>query len=574
MNTLRQNRQLDIRTDQAPGMAACCSICQGAFEISARDQSFYQQLSKTLAVPGEGIPVPSRCPACRRRQRIAFRNERTFYRRMCDGSGENLVSIHPEGGAKTVYSRDYWWSDNWDPLAYGRDFDFSKPFFPQYQALFAEVPMLAVMNDARSENVAYSPFLIESRNCYLCIGGAFLNDCSFCTFTQRSMDCLDCCYSRDLELCYECVSCEHCYNVSFSQNCLGCSDSALLFNCRNLKNCFGCAGLSNKEYHLFNEPLSKEEYQRHVREIRGSHSAMARAKQRFAQLRNDSPKRSYEGSRNEDVTGDHLHQSKGSYHCYDSREIEECSYVTNALRGNAVLDVDFGADCELCLEGVALFRGYANLSVLFCPESRFTQYSTFCMSSEYLFACAGLRNKRYCIFNKQYTKDEYHTLVTKIISHMQETGEYGEFFPPELSPHSYRDTLAHEFFPLEKNEAIAMGFNWSESSVNNSEHSATEPVELPDNITDVTDDILEKPIRCEVSNKMFKITAKELRYYRINKMPIPRLHPDERHKSRIALRNPRHLQERSCAGCDAFLLSPTDPNTVDAVYCEQCFSGL
>ena len=38
-----------------------------------------------------------------------------------------------------------------------------------------------------------------------------------------------------------------------------------------------------------------------------------------------------------------------------------------------------------------------------------------------LFGCIGLRNKSYCIFNKQYTKDEYETTVANIITHMQET---------------------------------------------------------------------------------------------------------------------------------------------------------
>ncbi|MDP2669631.1 MAG: hypothetical protein Q8O99_01100 [bacterium] len=38
-----------------------------------------------------------------------------------------------------------------------------------------------------------------------------------------------------------------------------------------------------------------------------------------------------------------------------------------------------------------------------------------------MFGCSNLRNKQYCIFNKQYTQEEYEQLVPKIITHMQET---------------------------------------------------------------------------------------------------------------------------------------------------------
>jgi hypothetical protein len=38
---------------------------------------------------------------------------------------------------------------------------------------------------------------------------------------------------------------------------------------------------------------------------------------------------------------------------------------------------------------------------------------------------------------------------------MQETGERGEFFHRNLSPFGYNETVANEYFPLSKEEAIA-----------------------------------------------------------------------------------------------------------------------
>ena len=90
------------------------------------------------------------------------------------------------------------------------------------------------------------------------------------------------------------------------------------------------------------------------------------------------------------------------------------------------------------------------------------QYCINCHSSSNVFGCVGLRKKQYCILNKQYTKEEYEELVPRIIQHMDTMPyvdakgrkyTYGEFFPPELSPFAYNETIAQEYFPLTKEEA-------------------------------------------------------------------------------------------------------------------------
>ena len=87
------------------------------------------------------------------------------------------------------------------------------------------------------------------------------------------------------------------------------------------------------------------------------------------------------------------------------------------------------------------------------PNIQYVLYSDSCSSSNHLFGCIGLRNKSYCILNKQYTKEEYEVLVPRIIEHMMKTGEWGEFFPATLSPFGYNETVAMEYFPLSR-EAV------------------------------------------------------------------------------------------------------------------------
>ena len=73
--------------------------------------------------------------------------------------------------------------------------------------------------------------------------------------------------------------------------------------------------------------------------------------------------------------------------------------------------------------------------------------------------------------------------------------------------------------------------------------------ELPQNIQDVNDDILNKVIICEVTGKPFRIIKPELEFYRKHNLPLPHKHPDQRHLERMSLRNPRHLRDRTCAKC-------------------------
>jgi len=60
-----------------------------------------------------------------------------------------------------------------------------------------------------------------------------------------------------------------------------------------------------------------------------------------------------------------------------------------------------------------------------------------------LFGCIGLKRNEYCVLNRQYSKDEYKKTVLRLIEHMKKTGEYGEFFPIDISPFKCEDTVAN-----------------------------------------------------------------------------------------------------------------------------------
>ena len=48
---------------------------------------------------------------------------------------------------------------------------------------------------------------------------------------------------------------------------------------------------------------------------------------------------------------------------------------------------------------------------------------------------------------------------------MRSTGEWGEFFPHELSPFGYNETVAQEYFPMTEGEVKSRGWNWHTEEV-------------------------------------------------------------------------------------------------------------
>ncbi len=53
-----------------------------------------------------------------------------------------------------------------------------------------------------------------------------------------------------------------CYHSFFIKNCVQCQDCFGVEECESCHHCIGCYGLKNKEYHIFNKPVSPEEFQK------------------------------------------------------------------------------------------------------------------------------------------------------------------------------------------------------------------------------------------------------------------------------------------------------------------------
>ncbi|MFH0820458.1 MAG: hypothetical protein V1908_01660 [Candidatus Peregrinibacteria bacterium] len=537
-----------------------CNQCQSSFEIEARDREFYEVID---------VPDPTLCPDCRRQRRLMFRNFFNLYHRKCDLTGKQIISMYDEHVPFPVYDMHEWWTDKWDPFSYGRDIDFKKPIFEQLKALHNTVPRMSIMN-SQCENTDYSNMAAKSRNCYLIFGCVENEDCCYGHIVWKSKNCFDCLYVYRSEFCYECSDCVQCNNLSFSMGCDNCSDSRFLVNCVSCRNCFGCVGIKNKEYHIFNQPYSREDYEKKMKEFNsGNIRLVSMAQKKVQELVGKETVKYYHGFNCENVTGDYLYNCKNTFDSYDLKNCENCRYSATLDGFTNCYDCNFAVPtAEWCYNSLTS-RGFRLIGCQLAYDSSNLYYCDYCYFCQDCFGCAGLRNKRYCIFNKQYSKEEYETLLPKLILHMRATNEFGEFFPSDLSPFAYNETIASKYFPLSREEVQAHGWSWKE--MDEQKHYKGPRYEIPEDIRDVSDDICKQILVCETTGKLYKIIPQELKFYREMNLPIPHQCPDERHNNRMKSRNPRHLWTRVCAKCSKPIQTTYSPDRPEKVYCEECY---
>jgi hypothetical protein len=450
-----------------------CQNCKNDFTIESDDFLFYEKIK---------VPAPTFCPECRLVRRLLWRNERSLYRRTCttkDGEKLLLANYHPDIKFP-VYEESYWWSDGWDSLEYGQDYDFSKPFFEQFKELLMKVPQPHATN-VQITNSDFCNFTYQSKNCYLAFASDMNEDCAYLHRTLKSKNSFDLEGCEAMESCissYRSKGCYKCSHVYFSVNCI---NSNLMWDCHNCQNCFGCVNLRNKSNCIFNVQYSKEEYKEKIKEyMDGSYTTLQSNLEKFLKETLKYPRKFADILQSENVSGDYIHNAKNCFFCFDiANKVEDCKFCSYAFSNmSQCYDVYAGGvNYESGYETVASGENAQRLYMCgMVWTSSDLYYSLFCNKSSNCFGCISLQNKQYCILNKQYTKEEYEELMPKIIEHMKtmpyvdkkgRVYSYGEFFPTEISSFAYNETPAQDFYPKTKEAVENFGFKWREKEKSN-----------------------------------------------------------------------------------------------------------
>ncbi len=550
-------------------MQKSCKQCGIEFIITDNDFKFYDKVSPIFNGVKYTVPSPTLCSDCRKNRRFSFRNERKLYHRKCDFSGRQIIAMYSQDKSFTVYDPEEWWSDKWDALEYGQEFDFNRPFFEQFYELMLKVPRMS-LGLVNVENSDYCNYTGDLKNCYLCYGSIFAEDCYYGS-PYYCQNCVDILVSRDCKFCYECVDSEKLTECFFCQDCYNSNNLLYCYDCQGCEECIGCSGLRQSKYCIFNEKLSKEEYFKRKKKLELNHKNLGIIKKRFEEIRSNSIRKFSIQHLCEYSTGNYLTECQNVDDSFYVRRAKDAKFLAQTIDIKDSFDVNYMEDSELIYDSFGAYHNYKNLFCNTVYESSNMIYCDWCMNnSDSCFGCISLKRKKYCILNKQYTKEKYEELVPKIIECMEKAREWGEFFPVSISPFGYNETVAQEYFPLLKDQVLSNNWNWKDEE-DGSKNYMGPKIEVPNNISDTDESICEKILQCDETGKLYKIIPQEFYFYKRMGLPVPKICPDQRHKNRLSLRNPQKLWERNCAECYKQIKTSYSPEMPEKVLCEECY---
>lgn len=489
-----------------------------------------------------------RCQDCRVRLLLSFRNERSLYKRRCDLCGKDFIGVYAPDSPYTVYCSQCWWSDNWSPHKFGMAYDENRSFFDQFKELYSQVPHLG-MSVTDSENSEYCNFVDKQKNCYLTVNASENESLFYCERAFNSKDSLECNGLTRCQLCYWNLSCRDCYHTCFSEFCENMIDCFFCSDSKSCQNCFGSFGLRSQKFVFLNEQLIEDEYKKRIDSLRlNTYDGVEKAKELVYQHWLKYPHRYANITLSEDVIGDNVTRSKHCSYIFDADEMENCKHCYVGLKSKEAQYCVPADAAEHCYNNMSLWKTYNIHCSHSCWWGSDIMYSYGCMYGQHLLGCVSLRHSQYCILNKRYEEDEYRRINGKIIDQLKKENIYGEYFPVSFSPFAYNETIAQEHYPLTKERAIKLGYNFKEEQVYSNKSGG-----------------------CIVCGKLYKIIKQEKELYEKIGVPEPKKCSSCRYEERMKRRNPRRLYARQCAyaGCDKKLMSSFAQDRPEIIFCAE-----
>ena len=548
-------------------MTKKCKKCQNDFVLDKNDISFYEKMQ---------VPTPVVCPICRFKMRALWRNETTLYSgKNCDLCGKKLVTMYNPKSPYKVYCHECYYSDKWDPKSYATGYDFDRPFLEQMKEFLIKVPKITTylsFGYGPNQNSEYVNMAGGCKNCYLVFNTGPAEDTLYSRGVKDVRDCSDIYFATKIERCYESINIQESSSILWGKNISGSVDCAFVLNCRGVMNCFGCVNINNKSHYFLNQPMERDEYDKKVSNILGSHKKIEEFKEEFLKLCAQLPNRENNNIKSVDSTGDYLFQCKNVKDSFEVARGEDCRYLFSSKEiKDSYGTIGYGASCERMLEVVAV--GHSN-NIISCYGLEYGSSMLYCFYTNKCndcVACDSLQNGKFSIFNKQYSKEEYKKIKNIIIEELKQKDLYGLMIPPELAPFAYNETIGQDNMPMTKDEALVQGFRWEDDIQKTEGKETIKSEDIPDNIKDITDAILNEVLVCVDCRRNYKITAQELLFYRKMNIPIPRKCFYCRHKDRIKKRGPYEFWQRNCDKCQKEITTNYSLENKAIVYCESCY---
>lgn len=587
-----------------------CKYCLADFPLYSLEKEQYDK---------SGFKYPNSCPTCRFRLLYSFFNDKHLYNRKDKKTWKNIISILSDEYSWEVIEANSYRNLLVDDLWFNYWKEIWSDIFKDFLNLYNDFPKTSRLVFQWVENWDYSSHVGTSKNLYL----------SYCVFSE----CEDIYYSlkitdsKNVFDSYAIASSSNVYSsrtiwtshdVSFSRNSVDCSWLLFCSDMNNCKECIFCCNQVNKSYMVYNKQYSKEEYEKIKKGIYEKlldYNQFLFLKQKFIEFLDENLIDWLINMNNcQKVNGESIFFS---YNCVNVFSWNGLSNCINVFVGwdfaedkseKIINSVEFWTNCENTIWSFSF--GYNIYNVNFSWFIAISSNIDYCIDLEWcedcLF-CIWLRNKKYCILNKQYEKQDYFKKKQEIIDTLKVSWKWWDFIPFEASPFPYNDTLTYDYFKVNKviysdlreeiidenaiwivrvfwNDFISdaeLDLWWKEKikikwRTKNKEINIPENMEILNSndipsIEEVWSDIVNKTIICEETGRPFRIIKQELDYLKKKWFPLPRIHQENRIDKMFSDRPTWQMYLWICDKCNNETLSVFKNKPKFKVYCAECY---
>ncbi len=588
-----------------------CKWTWEEYPIYEKEAEILDKISPVFDWKKYSLPYSNLSPKAREIRRMMWRNERNLFKRKCDATGKDIISVYgPEYQWMVYYFKDYN-SDIWNPFDYWINFEEITDIWKSIKDFFTNTPARSLNLRDAMENCDYSNYGQSAKDCYMCQCPA-MSEKSMYSFTPifSNYD-IDSYLSEKSEITYESLysmwtyKCFYCQDVSNSNDCYFSKD---LKNCKNV---IGCVWLDDKEHYIFNKKVTKKDFENKLNDIFKDYSSVEKFKKESNDFFIRFPKRNLINLNSENIIWNNIRYSKNIIWWNNIIQLEDSLYCSVSWLSSNNLKDCYASWLNSSYVNEFIWMSDTFKSSFWIFVSAINSYYVTWWKVDNSFFTIWLENQEYCIFNKKYSREEYEKKAPIIIEKMMEQWLWWEFFTAEFSPFAYNDSIANDYYPIKniiyldenkniiKNESNDSTWEWTiyilepnkflssaildlgweekisikwrikeEEIIIQNWIKIIKAIDLPEKISDVKDDILDSVIICKQTNKPFKIIKQELDFYRKYNLPIPRLHPKVRFKNRLNKLPKKDLSLINCSKCNTQILSVW---WKENVICQDCY---
>lgn len=158
----------------------------------------------------------------------------------------------------------------------------------------------------------------------------------------------------------------------------------------------------------------------------------------------------------------YLDNSKNCYLCISNQELEDCHYINASQNIKSSLDCWWSGWIENSYEMFNCARTSHSFFCLGCADSSNLYFCEECISCHNCMFSYGLYNKRYHIFNKEYSKEEYEKKIKELsLFSTQSIEQYKTLFA------SFISKIPHKFSHEERNENCTWDYMYGNKDCTN-----------------------------------------------------------------------------------------------------------